>query len=161
MVDPTQAEKDAADAAAYRKLSEHGLAPVEPPRTHSVSLPPHLGGEVKNIRRCLKDPKPDKAALGATLVAAGSAIWAVLNAAGDKIAIPLLVPLALALGAAVVGVLRFLRAREPDEHLRQAQADADILVSWHEDARVKVDRELRGQMLEGERARALPKKPTQ
>jgi hypothetical protein len=108
-----------------------------------VTPPTHLGGDLKNIRRCLKDPKPDKAALCATCIAAGTAIYSVLKSSGGHLTVWDLFPFLLAVGAAVVGFMRYRRAAEPDEHRRQAQSDVDDLVAWQEKARAQVDREIK------------------
>jgi hypothetical protein len=121
-----------------------------------------LGGDVKNIRRRLEAPKPDVAAFVATLVAVASTVGSVIKLADAHVAIGWIVlPILVAGGGGAVAILRFLTAigakQNPD--LLQAQGDADILVLWQEEARVRVDRELRGEILDGERSHNAGRRP--
>jgi uncharacterized protein HemX len=99
----------------------------------------------------------------ATLVAAGTAAWTAVKTVPqsqkDQGVFPtwILVPIVLALGAAIVALLRFASARK-DEHLKAAQADTDRLIAWHAAAQEALDRDMVAQLAERELAnkRGLP-----
>lgn len=105
-----------------------------------VGVAPAQGGELKNVRRCLKDPKSDWAVPLAAYASAGTAIWQTLENAQTPLEVA--VPLGLAVTAAVVSTMRFLRAREPDPHLQQAQEDVDNLIAWQAEEQAKINRAL-------------------
>jgi hypothetical protein len=100
---------------------------------------------LKNIRRCLKPQKADKAALWATLTASMTAILTATIAAitqGGNAPLLAMIPIAFGIASAAVGILRFQRALEPDEHLKAAQADADNLIAMQAQAQSELDRTL-------------------
>jgi hypothetical protein len=140
---------------------KHGLAAVPSASAKFgvegpiVKSPPHLGGDVKNIRRRLEAPEPDIAALIATLVAVGTTVSLVVSAFKTLGAFAIIVPILLAGGSGAVAILQYQNGRrgKKDPDLLQAQADADHLVLWQEEARVRVDREIETRFVEAERAR--------
>lgn len=116
-----------------------------------VTLPPHLGGDVKNIRRRLEPPKPDIATLCTSIVSAIATFSAAVALNEKGVAFGWVAMLILTTGASLTAAAvsfwnTFQARKNPD--LIQAQADADILVTWQDEARVKVDRELRSRISE-------------
>jgi hypothetical protein len=105
-----------------------------------VGVAPAQGGELKNVRRCLKPQKPDWAVPLAALVAMGTTIWQILKNA--KTPGEVFIPFGLALGAGIVTIMRFLRTTEPNDHLKQAQEDVDSLIAWQAEEQAKVNRAL-------------------
>jgi hypothetical protein len=104
--------------------------------------PPAEGGELKNIRRCLKPKKADPTPLASTVVASATAIAAVVkgafpiptSASGWSIAWWLawvLIPSILAAGSVAVSYMRYASAiaAQDDDHLKAAQEDADRLIT--------------------------------
>ena len=109
---------------------------------------------MKNIRRCLNPPNPNYASFCAAI---GSAL-ATLLAASDLFTkgapfweIAALIGVAAAAATAAGLQLRADRRAGDNPHLREAQADADILVTWQEDARVQVDRDLQARLIDEQR----------
>jgi hypothetical protein len=129
---------------------------LDPNRT--FDLPPQLGGDVKNIRRRLDPPNSDYPTLSTTVVSIIATTSAAI-ALNGKVSFVWVAMLMATVGASIVAaVTSFVRttAAKKDPDLLQAQRDADTLVLWQEEARVKVDRELRAIIARDARASVRP-----
>lgn len=126
---------------------------IDPHRfSATTGFAPAQGGELKNIRRCLKAPKPDATALASTIVAS---LTATLSALRGAFPVPtggptpwwtllLVGPIGLAVGAVAVASMRYAKALDAtkDEHLKAAQEDADRYIAWQDEAQQAVNNRL-------------------
>ena len=104
---------------------------------------------MRNIRRRLEAPNPDFATFCTTIVSVIATFSAAIALHEKGFAFgwvaTLILTAGVSLASAVAGLRNIILARKnPD--LLQAQADADVLVTWQEEARVNVDRDLRARI---------------